>query len=119
MLESFKIEAREQDSIWIFKTGGYINNAGGEAISKKFTEAYAQGGRKFLFDLGGSRIINSIGVSHLIEILEKILESSGELAFCNCVPIIEKTFKIMGITQYAKIYPSPDEAMSAMLGGSG
>ena len=63
-----------------------------------------------------SRIINSIGVSYIIEILEKVLESEGKIAFCNCVPIIAKTFKIMGITQYASIYGTTDEALEAMPG---
>jgi len=118
MLEAFQVEAREHSSLWVFNTHGYINNTGGEAITKKFQEVFAKGGRKFLFDLADSRIINSIGISHLIEILERILESKGELAFCNCAPIIEKTFKIMGINQYANIYKTPEEAMSEMLGTS-
>lgn len=116
MLDSFKIEATKQDPVWIFSTHGYINNSGGEAIAKKFNEVYGDGGRLFLFDLADSRIINSIGVSYLIEILEKVLESEGKLAFCNCVPIVAKTFKIMGITQYASIYGTTDEALEAMRG---
>lgn len=115
MRDTFQVEAREQDNLWIFHTHGYINNMGGEAISNKFAEAFKKGGRKFLFDLTDSNIINSIGVSYLIEILEKTIESRGLLAFCNCVPIIEKTFKIMGITQYAKVYKTAEEAMNDML----
>ena len=115
MTESFKVETRQLDSLWIFNTHGYINNTGGEAIAKRFEEVFANGGRKFLFDLAHSKIINSIGVSHLIEILERVLESKGELAFCNCAPIIEKTFNIMGITQYTKIYKTNEDAVKEML----
>jgi len=115
MTESFRVETRQLDSLWIFNTHGYINNTGGEAIAKKFEEVFANGGRKFLFDLAHSKIINSIGVSHLIEILERVLESKGELAFCNCAPIIEKTFNIMGITQYTKIYKTNEDAVKEML----
>lgn len=114
-MEPFKVETRQHDAIWIFSTHGYINNLGGEAIAKKFDEIHHKGGRQFLLDLAGSKIINSIGVSFLIEILEKTIESSGALAFCNCAPIVEKTFKIMGLTQYAKIYETTDEAISGML----
>jgi len=115
MTESFRVETRQLDSLWIFNTHGYINNTGGEAVAKKFEEVFANGGRKFLFDLAHSKIINSIGVSHLIEILERVLESKGELAFCNCAPIIEKTFNIMGITQYTKIYKTNEDAVKEML----
>ena len=114
MLDSFKVETQERDSVWVLRTHGYINNVGGEKIARTFDEIFTTGGRRFLFNLEGSKIINSIGVSYLIEILEKILDCNGELAFCNCAPIIEKTFKIMGITQYAKIYASAETAIGAM-----
>ena len=114
MVDAFKVETRRHDTLWIFSTHGYINNLGGKMIAGKFDEAFKDGGRLFLFDLSESKIINSIGVSFLIEILEKVLESEGMLAFCNCAPIIEKTFKIMGITQYAKIYETEEDAVSDM-----
>ncbi len=114
MLDSFKVDARQQGALWILNTHGYINNAGGETIASRFEEAFKTGARKFIFDLEDSKIINSIGVSFLIGVLEKVLESGGELAFCNCAPIIEKTFKIMGITQYAKIFGTQEEAAASM-----
>jgi anti-anti-sigma factor len=114
MFDSFSVETSLKDSLWIFSTHGYINNQGGEAIARKFDEVFQQGGRKILFNLAGSKIINSIGVSFLIEILEKLLESEGSMAFCNCAPIIEKTFRIMGITQYAKIFKTEEEALGGM-----
>ncbi len=116
MLESFTIDTRRDGPVWIISTHGYINNVGGETIAKAFEDAHAEGGSKYLFDLADSKIINSIGVSFLIEILERILESNGEMAFCNCAPIIEKTFKIMGITQYAKLYRTEEEALEDMHG---
>ena len=58
-----------------------------------------------LLNLQGTKIVNSIGISILIEIIEKMLEIDGRLAFCNLTPTIEKTFHIMGLAQYAKIYP--------------
>ena len=114
MADAFKVESRRHDTLWIFSTHGYINNFGGESIASKFDEAFKEGGRSFVFDLTQSNIINSIGISFLIEILETVLESDGKLAFCNCAPIIEKTFKIMGITQYARIYTSLDDALNDM-----
>jgi anti-anti-sigma factor len=114
MFDSFSVETSRKGAIWIFSTRGYINNQGGEAIAREFDDVFQQGGRKILFNLAGSKIINSIGVSFLIEILEKLIESEGTMAFCNCVPIIEKTFRIMGITQYAKIYDTEEEAVGGM-----
>ena len=114
MAEKFVVDIREENTVWIFTTHGYINNLAGETIAEKFEEALKNGGRQFLFDLADTKLINSIGVSILIEILEKTIEANGKMAFCNCVPIVEKTFKIMGMTQYAKIYKTLEEAMKVM-----
>ncbi|MCX6641566.1 MAG: STAS domain-containing protein [bacterium] len=114
MSESFEIEVKQHQALWIFTTHGYINNQGGDVIKEKYDESYNGGARKFLLNLADSKIINSIGVSILIEILEKTIEAAGELAFCNCAPIVEKTFTIMGITRYAKIYRTEEDAVKAM-----
>ena len=116
MTESFRVETRQLDSLWIFNTHGYINNTGGEAIAKKFEEVFANGGRKFLFNLAHSKIINSIGVSILLEIMEKLLEEKGRLAFCNLTPTISKTFEIMGLVQYASIFPDRPTATAELAG---
>jgi len=63
-----------------------------------------------LIDLDGTRIINSIGVSILLEIMEKLIEQEGRLAFCSLTPTISKTFEIMGLVQYATIFPDQESA---------
>ena len=49
-----------------------------------------QGNRYFVINLVGSKVVNSIGISILIEIIEKILEVKGKLAFCGLTPTISK-----------------------------
>jgi anti-anti-sigma regulatory factor len=43
-----------------------------------------------------------------------MLEIEGKLAFCNLTPVIEKTFHIMGLTQYAGVYPDEPTAVEAL-----
>ena len=42
------------------------------------------------------------------------MDRKGVLAFCNLTPTIDKTFRIMGLAQYASIYPSLDQALQAV-----
>jgi len=70
----------------------------------------SQGCETLLIDLDGTRIINSIGVSILLEIMEKLIEKRGRLAFCSLTPTISKTFEIMGLVQYATIFPDQSTA---------
>ncbi|UCH66264.1 MAG: STAS domain-containing protein, partial [Ignavibacterium sp.] len=67
--------------------------------------------KKVIMDLNDSKVVNSIGISYLIEIIEKLNESSGKLYFTNLDPTIEKTFNIMGLFQFAEKVDSVDEAL--------
>jgi anti-anti-sigma factor len=96
--------------VGLIAAAGYINNEGGQAIADAATQLMQQGCGSLLIDLEGTRIINSIGVSILLEIMEKLLEENGRLAFCNLTPTISKTFEIMGLVQYASVFPSREAA---------
>jgi anti-anti-sigma factor len=104
------------DGYGLIAAAGYINNEGGQAIADAATELIDSGCGTLLIDLEGTRIINSIGVSILLEIMERLLEDKGQLAFCNLTPTISKTFEIMGLVQYATIYPDRDSARSSLMG---
>ncbi len=102
------------DGVGVISAAGYINNEGGQAIADAAQDLLGRGVRTLLIDLDGTRIINSIGVSILLEIMEKLLEDNGRLAFCNLTPTISKTFEIMGLVQYATIYPDRRTARSQL-----
>jgi anti-anti-sigma factor len=67
-----------------------------------------------LLNLKGTKIVNSIGISILIEIIEKMLEIDGKLAFCSLTPTIDKTFHIMGLAQYAGVYSDEEAAVAEL-----
>ena len=79
------------DDFGLITASGYINNEGGQAIADAANKLMEQGCKILLIDLDGTRIINSIGVSILLEILEKLMDEKGQLAFCNLTPTISKT----------------------------
>ena len=108
------------EGVGVIAASGYINNEGGQAIADAANTLMDQGCTTLLIDLDGTRIINSIGVSILLEILEKLMDEQGRLAFCNLTPTISKTFEIMGLVQYAKVYPDRETATSELaIHGSG
>jgi len=104
------------DGVGLVTAAGYINNEGGQAIADAAAELMEQGCKTLLIDLDGTRIINSIGVSILLEILENLMDEKGKLAFCNLTPTIAKTFEIMGLVQYASVYPDREAAVTAIEG---
>ncbi|MCD4750862.1 MAG: STAS domain-containing protein [Thermoanaerobaculales bacterium] len=100
----------------LITASGYINNEGGQAVADAATDLVGRGCKSLLVDLEGTRIINSIGVSILLEIMEKLMEGGGELAFCSLTPTIAKTFEIMGLDQYAQVFSDRETALSRLIG---
>jgi len=114
-MSDFNLEITKENEIIIIKTSGYLNNIGGEKISEACYSEIENGAKYFLLDLENSKVVNSIGVSILIEIIEKLQDIDGRLGYYNLAPIVSKTFKIMGISSYSKIYESKEEALTGII----
>lgn len=116
MTENLRVTLDRRDALAVIYTEGYINNQGGEEIARVAYDLIGSGQKTLLLNLKGTKIVNSIGISILIEIIEKMLEIDGRLAFCCLTPTIEKTFHIMGLTQYASIFPDEEAAVGEIVG---
>ncbi len=110
MTESMELTVDRRDGMAVIHTDGYINNQGGEEIARVAYELIDEGYKTLLLNLAKTKIVNSIGISILIEIIEKMIEIDGRLAFCELTPTIDKTFHIMGLAQYTDIYPNEEAA---------
>ena len=113
--ESLKLTVDEKaPGVVVIYTDGYINNQGGEEIAKLAYDLIGRGHKTLLLNLAGTKIVNSIGISILIEIIEKMIEIDGRLGFCCLTATIEKTFQIMGLAQYARIFPDEPAAITGL-----
>jgi anti-anti-sigma factor len=110
MSEELRVAVERRPAGAILYTKGYINNVGGEEIATRAYELMDDGVRTLLLNLRETKIVNSIGISILIEIIEKMMDKGGKIGFCCLTPVIHKTFQIMGLANYAKIYASEEEA---------
>ncbi len=115
MTESLSLNVDRREGLAVIYTEGYINNQGGEEIARAAYKLIDEGYKVLLLNLGGTKIVNSIGISILIEIIEKMIEIGGRLGFCCLTTTIEKTFQIMGLAQYAPIYSDETVAVAQIL----
>ncbi len=113
MEASFKLSANVQDGILIMNTEGYVNNEGGEKILQEFQKHFDQGIKQVIIDLEQSKVVNSIGISYLIEVIEKLNEAGGKLIFIHLTPAIEKTLTIMGLFAFAGNEPTLEDALKS------
>ena len=110
MISEFKINCEVNGNYAVIYTSGYVNNVGGEAIVNEFSKHNEKGIKYFIVNLAESKVVNSIGISFLIEIIEKLNDSGGKLIFTNLDPTIDKTFTIMGLFQFTEKAATVEEA---------
>jgi anti-anti-sigma factor len=114
MTEELRVAVERRNSGAVLYTRGYINNVGGEEIANRAYELMDDGVQALLLNLRDTKIVNSIGISILIEIIEKMMERGGKIGFCCLTPVIHKTFQIMGLANYAAIFDTEDAALREM-----
>lgn len=111
MINEFKLQSELKDNCLVIDTYGYINNIGGQKIVDEYKSHSDNGINNIVLNLKETKIVNSIGISFIIEIIESLNSSNGKLIFANLDPTIEKTFTIMGLFQYANKAESVDDAL--------
>lgn len=111
MAVDFNLISELHEKTLVLRTDGYINNVGGEKIVQEFTKYFETGINKVIIDMEKSKVVNSIGISYLIDIVEKLSENDGRLIFTNLDVTIEKTFDIMGLFQFAEKADSVESAL--------
>ena len=113
MEQQFSLTSEVRENRLIIATSGYINNVGGEAIATEFGKHFANGVKEIVLNLAQSKVVNSIGMSFLLEILDQLEESGGKLVFTNLDPAVEKMLSIMGLFKFAGKEANVDDALKS------
>ncbi len=114
MEQPFSLTSDLRGDCLVIETTGYVNNVGGEAIAKEFNNHFGNGIKRVVINLAQSKVVNSIGMSFLIEIIEQLQEVEGTLVFTNLDPAVDKMLSIMGLFKYAGKENSVDDALARL-----
>lgn len=114
MADSLELQVRQAGTVGIVATTGYINNTGGEQVAQACETLMGQGVCRLVLNLDKTNLVNSVGVSFLIEVIENANAHQGRVAFCGLSPTIAKTFQIMGLMQLATLHQTEQEAVQAL-----
>lgn len=116
MSEEFSLTHEVDGPVLIIKTQGYLNDLGAEQVDEVCSEQLENSINKIVINLEQSPLINSIGISILIGVIEAIEEADGALAFTNLTPTNRKTFEMMGLLQFAQAFDKEEEAVAKFKG---
>jgi anti-anti-sigma factor len=81
----------------IVRARGYLSGHGGEQLEEEVGRILLGGSRSIVINFSETDMVNSVGVSILIGVIEKVRESEGALFFSGLTPVNEEIFRLMGL----------------------
>jgi anti-anti-sigma factor len=109
------VQIREEGDTMVVCVGGYLNSQLGEEVEKVVRARLDDGGRRILLNFEGTRMVNSIGISFVIGIVEKVMEQDGRMAFCEVSRINRDLFRVTGLEKYVRSFETEKEALDYLV----
>jgi anti-anti-sigma factor len=106
------VRTRDAGDAVVVYVDGYLNSLLGEEVERIVQDLLDAGGRRVLLNFGGTRLINSIGISFVIGVVEKMTERSGVLAFCSLSRMNRELFQMTGVARYVRVFDCEEEALA-------
>lgn len=113
---NFKVLSRTVGGAAIIHPQGYLNNLAGEGLVDECNRFIEKGVTRIILNFGETNFINSIGVSLLLGIIEKLRECNGVLCFSNLSSAHKDTFEMLGITEHIPIFEREEIALEHLRG---
>ena len=109
-MASFTFKTHAGDGCAVIRTHWYLSRTAGEKLEVEIVRLLGEGIRRFVLNLHETDLINSVGISILIGVIERVRGLGGELVFSELTAVNEEIFRIMGLHRHARLVRGDDEA---------
>jgi stage II sporulation protein AA (anti-sigma F factor antagonist) len=116
MLPNTNVLTRDEGETLVVYLGGYLNSFLGEEVEKIVGSQFRGPTRRVLLNFGQTRMVNSIGISYIIGVVEKVMEGDGRMAFCEVSRINRDLFQVTGLSKYVRSFDTEQEALEFLSG---
>jgi len=106
---------KELDDCVVIYTDNYLNDIEGEKLEGTCDVFLKSGKRKIIIDFANTELVNSIGISILVGIMDKVKEKNGIIFFSGLNNVNRDIFNMLGLTKYISIFQTEEEAIGKIL----
>ena len=114
MSDEIHVSIREQNGATVIDLVGDVTTFAEDAINQAYQSASENGASNIIFNFRENDYINSAGIAILIGIVTEARKQDQKLLMTGLSIHFQKIFRMVGLTQYADLYPSVDDALSAL-----
>ena len=109
-----EILLEQLDSVTLFDIRGDVTILSESFLNDAYADANNRGAERILLEFEENAYINSGGISVLIQLLAQTEKNSQEVGITGISEHFKKIFNMVGITKFANIYHTREEALEDM-----
>lgn len=111
-----KYKLKHEDGIvMVSLSGNVMGGPGFEPFHNEIKERIAAGDRKFLFDFGGVKWINSTGVGIMVTVHLSVQGGGGKMAICRPNERVRGTYMISQVNQIFQTFETVEEGVTYLM----
>ncbi len=92
----------EGETVTVF-AGDYLNKLSGEKIERECKQKLESGAKTLVLNFAETEIVNSIGVSILLGVIDAASEKSAKVVFFDVNDDTIELFEILGLTNHVTV----------------
>jgi anti-anti-sigma factor len=115
-MSAAEIRARVIEDAAVIYPGPYLNQLRGEGIESQCQEFLAGGVRRIVINFEETELINSIGISILLGVIESVNQVRGSLVLSNLNASNRELFEMLGLMSHVEMADT-EECALIRLGG--
>jgi len=100
---TFEPAAPVAENIAVVTAGDYLNKLTGERIERECKDRLEQGCRELVVDFSQTEVINSIGISILLGVIDSAKNSGAKVVFSELNDDSAQLFETLGLTNHVTI----------------
>src|SRR5437762_14084509 len=108
------VQARCLGDAAIIYASDYLNKLSGERIERECKRQLESGRRALIINFRDTELVNSIGVSILVGVIDAAEQNTAQLIFSDVNNHTAELFQMLGLTRHVTIANSEDEALSSL-----
>jgi len=106
------VQARRVGDAAIIYASDYLNKLSGERIERECKRQLEAGRRALIINFRDTELVNSIGVSILVGVIDAAEQNTAQLIFSDVNNHTAELFQMLGLTRHVSLASSEDEALS-------
>jgi anti-anti-sigma regulatory factor len=96
----------------VIYAGDYLNKLSGERVERECKRQLDFGCRALVIDFSNTELVNSIGISILLGIIDIAEKSSAQVIFADVNSQTITLFEMLGLTRHVVLAKNEQEALS-------